>query len=98
MHLEAEQEILSIPKRGYYVALRSAGLLTNQLWGEAIKIMARGLIAGSLPGDKKKAWISPPDIARLARNVLTDLIEKNKDAVYEMASVAMNVRRYSLVY
>ncbi|CAM0140701.1 hypothetical protein VKS41_007960 [Umbelopsis sp. WA50703] len=86
MHLESEQEILSIPNRGYYVALRPSGFFTNQLRGDTMTIAAKGVIVGSLPGDKKKAWISPSDIALLAKNVLTDPVEKNKDAVYEMTS------------
>ncbi|KAJ2960184.1 hypothetical protein NQZ79_g4366 [Umbelopsis isabellina] len=86
MHLEAEEAILSIPDRGSYVALRPSGFFTNQLRGEVMTIKAKSVILGSLPGDRKKAWISPSDIALLAKNVLTDPIEKNKDAVYDMTS------------
>ncbi|KAG2172750.1 hypothetical protein INT43_000097 [Umbelopsis isabellina] len=86
LHLEAEQAVLTIPNRGFYVALRPSGFFTNQLRGDVFTIKAEGVIVGSLPGDRKKAWISPSDIALLAINVLTDAIEKNKDAVYDMTS------------
>lgn len=86
IHLEAEQAVLSIPDRGYYVALRPSGFFTNQLRGDVMTIKTKGVIVGCLPGDRKRAWISPSDIALLAKNVLTDPVEKNKDAVYDMTS------------
>ncbi|KAG1055032.1 hypothetical protein G6F43_002990 [Rhizopus delemar] len=81
MHRLGEEAILNIPNRGYLVALRPGPFMSN-LTG--FEIPHNDVVVSSTDPDVPEGWTSPNDIGDVAAIVLTEDIEKHKDAVYEL--------------
>ena len=81
VHRSAEEAMLNIPNRGYLVALRPGRLMSNLV---VFEIPHNGVVASSTEPDVSEGWISPNDIGDVAAVVLSEDIEKHKDAVYEL--------------
>ncbi|CEG83819.1 hypothetical protein RMATCC62417_17689 [Rhizopus microsporus] len=80
-HRRAEQGILNIPNRGSFVALRPGNFMSNMMYLEYPK---NDTVIDTTNPDEPMGWISPDDIAAVAAVVLTEDIEKHRDAVYEL--------------
>lgn len=85
-YAESEKAILSIPNRGFYVALRPVSFMTNQLRVNLYTLKTSNELLECYPADHIEEWISPNDIGALAAIILQEPIEKHQDAVYEMVS------------
>ncbi|KAG0979594.1 hypothetical protein G6F29_008462 [Rhizopus arrhizus] len=81
MHRLAEEAILNIPNRGYVVALRPGKFMSNLI---VFEVPHDDVVASSADPDVPEGWISPNDISDVAAVILTEDIEKHKDAVYEL--------------
>ncbi|KAG1049189.1 hypothetical protein G6F43_008471 [Rhizopus delemar] len=81
MHRSGEEAILNIPNRGYVVTLRPGRFMSNLT---AFEFPHNDVVASSTDPDVPEGWISPNDIGDVAAIVLTEDIEKHKDAVYEL--------------
>jgi uncharacterized protein YbjT (DUF2867 family) len=81
MHRLAEEAILNIPNRGYLVALRPGKFMSNLM---VFEVPHDDIVASSTDPDVPEGWISPNDIGEVAAVILTEDIEKHKDAVYEL--------------
>ncbi|KAG1373555.1 hypothetical protein G6F61_010083 [Rhizopus arrhizus] len=80
-HRLGEEVILNIPNRGYLVALRPGRFMSNLM---VFEVPHDNVIASSTDADVPEGWISPNDIGDVAAVILTEDIEKHKDAVYEL--------------
>ncbi|KAG0939821.1 hypothetical protein G6F31_015245 [Rhizopus arrhizus] len=80
-HRLGEEVILNIPNRGYLVALRPGRFMSNLM---VFEVPHDDVIASSTDADVPEGWISPNDIGDVAAVILTEDIEKHKDAVYEL--------------
>ncbi|KAG1170444.1 hypothetical protein G6F70_007659 [Rhizopus microsporus] len=76
-----EEEILRIPNRGYFVALRPGRFMSNMFYVDPPR---DDVITDTSEPDELCGWISPNDIGAVAAVVLTDDVEKHKDFVYEL--------------
>jgi uncharacterized protein YbjT (DUF2867 family) len=82
-HDGAERAILNIPNRGYFVALRPGGFMSNMLYNDT-PLKTGGKIFDSASPDCAQGWISTNDIGAVAAVVLSEDIEKHGDAVYSL--------------
>ncbi|RCH83781.1 hypothetical protein CU097_003396 [Rhizopus azygosporus] len=80
-HRSAEQGILDIPNYGSFVALRPGNFMSNMMYLEYPK---NDTVIDTTDADGSLGWTSPDDIAAVAAVVLTEDIEKHRDAVYEL--------------
>ncbi|KAG1056963.1 hypothetical protein G6F43_001184 [Rhizopus delemar] len=80
-HRSAEEAMLNISNRGYLVALRPGRFMSNLV---VFEVPHNDVVASSTEPDIPEGWISPNDIGDVAAVILTEDIEKHKDAVYEL--------------
>jgi uncharacterized protein YbjT (DUF2867 family) len=79
---KGENDVLAIPNRGTYVALRPGRFFSNVFGME--RVSPDGFISGPQGANDLQGWISPNDIGSIAANILTEDIKKHGDAVYEL--------------
>ncbi|KAI8144909.1 hypothetical protein BJV82DRAFT_606665 [Fennellomyces sp. T-0311] len=92
IHQEAEQNILNIPDRGAFVALRPGRFMSNILWQDIHPIKAANTIVDTQEPGHVQGWISPNDIGLTAANILQELIEKHGDSVYNLIGDVISLK------
>ncbi|KAG1450655.1 hypothetical protein G6F56_008287 [Rhizopus delemar] len=87
LHRLGEEAILNVTNRGYLVTLRPGRFMSNLLnYSKPLgDVVLDTVDEGELVG-----WISPDDIGAVAALVLSEDLEKHKDAVYELNGDAVS--------
>lgn len=97
-HRLAEEAIFNLPNRAAHVTLRPSAFFTNHFVANDKQIKFKNIICSSMNEDQKVPFISTNDIALAAINILTEPIEKHRDAVYEMTSELLSGKDRAAIF
>ncbi|CAO3693635.1 unnamed protein product [Rhizopus stolonifer] len=87
IHRLGEEAMLDVANRGYLVILRPGRFMSNLL---SFSRPFGDVVLDTVDGEELMGWISPDDIGAVAALVLSEDLEKHKDAVYELNGDAVS--------